>query len=275
MPHTEYSDTFPCTKEELWSIVTALYDSDWRRDIEYINIRPGGLFLELTAEQVEVTDPNSNNGFQYQQKKTCVKRLFCTGFLVKEKRPTDSLSVSFDNDKVSGTLDFVFSAGTGGNGSQLTINGTVEGKKLFMKPFAKTWLVNRLKSYMINLAAAAKTPPKPSADKMTPHELVALTRAELSKSPDYDEDKHLYLLLNMFNKRYNREYEDVCSTTQAEVLAGAARIVSYRVTEQEDGDFLRKVAFERRTCDFREAVSILTQLVLNTARQNAKPTKPV
>ena len=38
MSQTEYNENFPCSRGELWNIVTAIYDSDWRKDIEYVSI---------------------------------------------------------------------------------------------------------------------------------------------------------------------------------------------------------------------------------------------
>ncbi len=264
MTQTQYNEQFPCSRGELWQIVTAIYDDGWRKDIEYVSIEKNRRFIEFVSEMVETVDTSEKTGFKYERKKTLEKRLEGICFEVKELIEGERIALSFDSERVCGALSFDFAEVEGG--SSLKIVGNAEGKKLFMKPFAKTWLINRLNAYTSNLRAAAQTPPKPSGDKMTPIELVELTRAELEKNPLYDEDKHLYLLLNMFNRRYTKVYENVCNTTQAEVSGGAARIVSYRVTEQEDGSFLREIAFERRTTDYREAVSVLTQLVINTAK---------
>ena len=262
MPHIEYNESFPCTKTQLWDIMTSLHDYSWRKDIARLQPLENGSFCEYTAEKVVSEINTEKAGAKFEPEVKYEKIFFPTTFHLAEKEKFQRLLLEFDNEKVSGTLELFFSENSGK--AALRILGNVTGKRLAMKPFAKTYLVNRLNAYLANLRTAAKTPLPETPDRMTSHEIIAAARAELEKTSLYDEREHLSVIWNMFNG----EWREVEGVPQIEVSCGVARIFVYGAD--------RQTVLDRRTTDYREVAFTIIELVLNTAavkflRKNEQP----
>lgn len=258
MPEITIRERFSCAAGQLREIVSSLYDYAWRHDISRVQPAADGVFYEYTEEKTEYKT-GEKRSFMLAPATAVRTEYRVTKFTV-EKAEQERICVLFSDDKAQGRLCFEFAEEE--SGCLLTVNGEVSGKKFAMKPVARTYLKNRLTAYLANLRAAAKTPAEDTPDKMTAREIINEARHELKKTELYDELRHIYIIWNMFNG----EWRSRSFIPQIEVASGEARLFMYRITESGDGgEALREVIREQRTRDYREAVYVVIDLVLNTA----------
>lgn len=257
MPEVYRKEHFSCTRSQLWDIITALYDCSWRKDIARIQTAKDGVFYELTEEKTAYKT-GEKRSIKFQPAVEYSTAYSAMKFTTVSKELHRHINVIFENERVEGSIALTLSDEN--EGCALEINGSISGRKLAMKPVAKTYLVNRLNAYAANLHTAAMHPAQDTPDKMTPRELIAEARRELEKTSLYNEGRHLYIIWNLFS----REWIDRSMIPQIEVAGGEARIFMYRISGHDD-ETLREIAFEKRTKDYREVVFVIADLVLSTA----------
>ncbi|MEO1770696.1 SRPBCC family protein [Candidatus Enterococcus ferrettii] len=112
--------------EDVWQLVTQLENSEWRSDIDRIDIiKEGKSFIEYTP-----------TGYP-------------THFAVTKFQPPNFYSFTMNNDNMKGTWQGVMIAK--GNCTQLKFTEEVYAKKIFLRPFVKFYLAKQQKQYVQDL----------------------------------------------------------------------------------------------------------------------------
>ena len=120
---------FQCKSDELWEIVTSLEDYAWRSDLsKIVVVTPGKQFEEHTKDG------------------------YVTKFTITAFEPFERYEFDIENDNITGHWTGIFKQ----NGSQTEIVFTedVTAKKLFMKPFVKSYLKKQQSKYISDLKSA-------------------------------------------------------------------------------------------------------------------------
>lgn len=120
--------TFPCDVQKVWEAVTSLKNYSWRSDLSKIEIINENQFIEYTKEG------------------------YATNFTITEKDTYKCLKFDMENDNMKGYWIGIFTAKDG----QTEINFTedVIAKKIFIKPFVKTYLKKQQALYISDLKKA-------------------------------------------------------------------------------------------------------------------------
>lgn len=116
---------------DIWELVTHLNKQQWRKEIESIEIINDKTFIEHTKDG------------------------FSTTFTITQLIPYQLYEFDMDNENMSGHWTGIFSS----NNHQTTIEfiEEVTAKKIYMKPFVKTYLKKQQSSFVHDLKEALKT----------------------------------------------------------------------------------------------------------------------
>ena len=119
---------FPCDIKKVWETVTSLENYAWRGDLSKIEIVNDRQFVEFTKEG------------------------YATTFTVTVMIPYQRYEFDMENDNIKGHWIGVFTQ----KGEQTEIDFTedVTAKKLFMKPFIKSYLKKQQSQYISDLKKA-------------------------------------------------------------------------------------------------------------------------
>ncbi|MCH5343070.1 MAG: SRPBCC family protein [Acetatifactor sp.] len=120
--------SFPCDVERVWQIVTSLEDCAWRSDLDRIEVLDEKRFVEYTKDG------------------------YATTFTTTVKEPLKRWEFDMENDNMAGHWTGIFS----NEGDQTVIEFTEEvtAKKVWMKPFVKTYLKKQQTTYVADLEKA-------------------------------------------------------------------------------------------------------------------------
>ena len=117
--------TFECDVKKVWEIVTSLEKYSWRSDLSKIEILNDKQFVEYTNEG------------------------YATTFTITVMDPYQRWEFDMENDNIKGHWIGVFTQ----KGGQTEIDFTedVTAKKIFMKPFVKSYLKKQQSQYISDL----------------------------------------------------------------------------------------------------------------------------
>jgi Polyketide cyclase / dehydrase and lipid transport. len=128
MAVTSIEATFKCSVEEVWKVVTSLDNYSWRSDLSKIEVLSETQFIEYTKDG------------------------YSTTFTITAEVPFERWEFDIENDNIKGHWVGLFIQ----NGEVTTINfmEEVEAKKVFMKPFVKSYLRKQQSLYVADLKKA-------------------------------------------------------------------------------------------------------------------------
>lgn len=115
--------------QKVWEIVTSLEDCLWRSDLSRVEILDEKKFVEYTEKGYPTT------------------------FTVTEAEPCKRYEFDMENDNMRGYWSGIFTDVSDQNKSRTEIVFTEEvyAKKLFMKPFVKSYLKKQQEQYVADL----------------------------------------------------------------------------------------------------------------------------
>ena len=119
---------FNCEAERVWNIVTSLSEYEWRSDLNRIEVLSENKFVEY-----------SKNGF-------------ATTFTITANERCKRWEFDLDNPNIFGHWTGVFTEKDGKTTIEFTEN--ITAKKLFMKPFVKSFLKKQQARYIEDLKKA-------------------------------------------------------------------------------------------------------------------------
>lgn len=120
--------TFPCEVSRVWDIVTSLEDYGWRSDLSRIEILNERQFVEYTKEG------------------------YATSFTVTKREPYRQWEFDMDNSNMKGHWRGIFTAKDGC--AEVDFTEEVFAKKIWMKPFVKSYLKKQQTKYILDLTKA-------------------------------------------------------------------------------------------------------------------------
>lgn len=116
--------------KRVWSIVTSLDKYAWRSDLSKIEILNANQFVEFTKDGV------------------------ATNFTITETEEFKRWEFDMENDNIRGHWTGIFSSK--GDQTEIEFTEDVTAKKLFMRPFVKTFLKKQQAQYIADLKKALK-----------------------------------------------------------------------------------------------------------------------
>ena len=120
--------TFQSDIQKTWETVTSLTEYAWRSDLSKIEIINENQFIEYTKEG------------------------YATTFTVTEKEPYKRLEFDMENDNMKGHWVGVFTQQE--EHTEIDFTEDVIAKKIFMKPFVKSYLKKQQAQYISDLKKA-------------------------------------------------------------------------------------------------------------------------
>ena len=128
MAITNIKATFKCDVQKVWNVVTSLENYSWRSDLSRIEVISETQFVEYTKDG------------------------YSTMFTITATEPFKHWEFDMENDNMKGHWTGLFPQ----NGGETTIDFTedVVAKKLFMKPFVKSYLKKQQSLYVADLERA-------------------------------------------------------------------------------------------------------------------------
>lgn len=122
--------TFDCDVEKVWEIVTSLENYSWRSDLSKIEILNEKQFVEHTKDG------------------------YATNFTITAMEPCRRWEFDMENDNMKGHWTGIFISENGK--TEINFTEEVTAKKIFMKPFVKTFLKKQQDLYVVDLKKAIK-----------------------------------------------------------------------------------------------------------------------
>ena len=119
---------FPCDVNKVWEMVTSLENYTWRSDLSKIEILNDKQFIEYTKEG------------------------YATSFTITVMEPCQLWEFDMENDNIKGHWRGVFIQKDGQ--TEIEFSEDVDAKKLFMKPFVKSYLKKQQLQYVSDLKKA-------------------------------------------------------------------------------------------------------------------------
>lgn len=119
---------FQCDIQKTWETVTSLEKYAWRSDLSKIEIKNENQFIEYTKEG------------------------YATTFTVTANEPYKRWEFDMENDNIKGHWVGVFTQQ--GEHSEIDFTEDVVAKKIFMKPFVKSYLKRQQAQYVLDLKKA-------------------------------------------------------------------------------------------------------------------------
>lgn len=117
---------FSCDKEKIWNVVTDNTNYTWRSDLSKIEILDDKHFIEYT------------------------KKNYPTYFTITKKEKLTKYQFDIENTNIKGQWTGIFKELDNGN-ILLDFTEEIETKGFIMKIFAKTYLKNQQKRYILDL----------------------------------------------------------------------------------------------------------------------------
>lgn len=116
---------FPCSLQTLWNIVTSLEQYSWRSDLSRVEVLDKNRFVEYTKEG------------------------YATTFTTTLTEPCRRWEFDMENGHMTGHWTGIFSGEDGAAAIDFTED--VTAKRLFMKPFVKSYLKKQQAAYVRDL----------------------------------------------------------------------------------------------------------------------------
>lgn len=116
---------FPCSLQTLWNIVTSLEQYSWRSDLSRVEVLDKNRFVEYTKEG------------------------YATTFTTTLTEPCRRWEFDMENGHMTGHWTGIFSGEDGTAAIDFTED--VTAKRLFMKPFVKSYLKKQQAAYVRDL----------------------------------------------------------------------------------------------------------------------------
>ncbi len=111
--------------QKVWEVVTSLENYGWRSDLGKIEVKNEKQFVEYTKDG------------------------YATTFTVTAKEPCKRWEFDIENDNMKGHWIGVFTQK--GEDTEIDFTEDVTAKKIFMKPFVKSYLKKQQKQYISDL----------------------------------------------------------------------------------------------------------------------------
>lgn len=111
--------------QKVWEVVTSLENYGWRSDLGKIEVKNENQFVEYTKDG------------------------YATTFTVTAKEPCRQWEFDMENDNMKGHWIGVFTQK--GEDTEIDFTEDVTAKKIFMKPFVKSYLKKQQKQYISDL----------------------------------------------------------------------------------------------------------------------------
>lgn len=111
--------------QKVWEVVTSLENYGWRSDLGKIEVKNENQFVEYTKDG------------------------YATTFTVTAKEPCERWEFDMENDNMKGHWVGVFTQK--GEDTEIDFTEDVTAKKIFMKPFVKSYLKKQQKQYISDL----------------------------------------------------------------------------------------------------------------------------
>ncbi len=111
--------------QKVWEVVTSLENYGWRSDLGKIEVKNENQFVEYTKDG------------------------YATTFTVTAKEPCKRWEFDMENDNMKGHWVGVFTQK--GEDTEIDFTEDVTAKKIFMKPFVKSYLKKQQKQYISDL----------------------------------------------------------------------------------------------------------------------------
>ena len=119
---------FQCDVKKVWDIVTSLENCTWRSDLSKIEILNEKQFVEYTKDG------------------------FATTFTITATEPLKRWEFDMENDNIKGHWVGIFTQKDGV--TEIDFSEDVTAKKIFMKPFVKSFLKKQQTLYISDLQKA-------------------------------------------------------------------------------------------------------------------------
>lgn len=116
---------FACDVQKVWDVVTSLEHYEWRSDLEKIEVLDKNRFVEYTIGG------------------------FATTFTITVTEPCKRWEFDMENGNIKGHWIGIFTQKD--NGTEIDFTEMVTAKKIFMKPFVKTYLKKQQALYVTDL----------------------------------------------------------------------------------------------------------------------------
>lgn len=116
---------FQCDIQRVWEVVTSLEHYTWRSDLGKIEIINEKQFIEYTKDG------------------------YATTFTITAKEPYKRWEFDMENDHIKGHWVGIFTQK--GKQAEIDFTESVDAKKIFMKPFVKTYLKKQQALYVSDL----------------------------------------------------------------------------------------------------------------------------
>lgn len=120
--------SFQCDIQKVWETVTSLENYSWRSDLSKIEVISEKQFIEYT------------------------KQGYATTFTVTAKEECKRWAFDMENDNMKGHWTGVFSQKDGH--TEIDFTEDVTAKKVFLKPFVKSFLKKQQSTYIQDLSKA-------------------------------------------------------------------------------------------------------------------------
>lgn len=120
--------TFQCDISKVWNTVTSLENYSWRSDLSKIEILNDNQFVEYTKEG------------------------YATTFTITATEQNRRWEFDMENGNMKGHWSGIFTANDGK--TEIDFTEDVVAKKLFMKPFVKSFLKKQQEQYILDLKRA-------------------------------------------------------------------------------------------------------------------------
>lgn len=128
MPTVNISAFLKCDIQKAWALVTDLENYSWRSGLKKIKATDETHFTEYTKDG------------------------FATNFTVTAKEPCKRWEFDMENDNMKGHWTGIFTPENGQ--TKIDFTESVTAKKLFMKPFVKSYLKKQQAQYINDLKKA-------------------------------------------------------------------------------------------------------------------------
>lgn len=130
MAVSSIKETFSCSVQEIWDIVTSLENYQWRSDLSKIEVISEMKFVEYTKDG------------------------YATNFMVTAREPYKRWEFDMENSNMKGHWIGVFKETNGQCEIDFTEN--VTAKKLILKPFVGMYLKKQQEQYVADLRRAVE-----------------------------------------------------------------------------------------------------------------------
>ena len=130
MAVSSIKETFSCSVQEIWDIVTSLENYQWRSDLSKIEVISEMKFVEYTKDE------------------------YSTEFTVTACEPCRRWEFDMENSNMKGHWTGVFKEMDGL--SEIEFTEEVTAKKLLMKPFVGAYLKKQQERYVADLRRAVE-----------------------------------------------------------------------------------------------------------------------